>query len=180
MPVFAIATGSSMGVLSEVWILVSMGLTVLAAAVLILMVMPGQAQVPELVGPSSAEPDRDVWPGAPATIVLVLWCCSPGDVAGHQRLLPVGGSGRGSDVHPARINDPWLPHHRVRLPPDPSTGTSYLASNRPGVQQFGIFTPYQAHQPGARCRRAARPATAELPIPGCPDPPGAWARALRG
>jgi uncharacterized membrane protein len=43
VPVFGLATASSLGVLGDAWLLTSIALTVLAAAVLGLLVLPGQA-----------------------------------------------------------------------------------------------------------------------------------------
>ena len=44
VPVFGLATASSLGVLGDAWLLTSIALTVLAAAVLGLLVLPGQAR----------------------------------------------------------------------------------------------------------------------------------------
>lgn len=45
VPVFGLATATSLGVLGDAWLLVSIGLTLLAAAVLALLVLPRQAAV---------------------------------------------------------------------------------------------------------------------------------------
>ncbi|TDV55321.1 hypothetical protein CLV71_103562 [Actinophytocola oryzae] len=45
VPVFGFATASSLGVLGDVWLLVSIGLTAVAAAVLVFQVLPGQAKL---------------------------------------------------------------------------------------------------------------------------------------
>ncbi|MGY1672728.1 hypothetical protein [Geodermatophilus sp. SYSU D00710] len=45
VPVFGIATASSLGVLADAWVLVSMALTLLAAGVLVSVVLPGQQEV---------------------------------------------------------------------------------------------------------------------------------------
>ncbi|MCA2213498.1 hypothetical protein [Jidongwangia harbinensis] len=45
VPVFGLATATSLGVLTDAWLLTSIGLTVAAAAVLGLAVLPGQATV---------------------------------------------------------------------------------------------------------------------------------------
>ena len=45
VPVFGLATASSLGVLTDAWLLVSIALTAVAAAVLGLLVLPGQARV---------------------------------------------------------------------------------------------------------------------------------------
>ena len=45
VPVFGLATARSLGVLGDAWLIVSMVLTGAAAAVLILLVLPGQAEI---------------------------------------------------------------------------------------------------------------------------------------
>lgn len=56
VPVFGFATASSLGVLGDVWLIVSIGLTALAAAVLVFQVLPGQNKLlAEPVPASSAE-----------------------------------------------------------------------------------------------------------------------------
>jgi uncharacterized membrane protein len=45
VPVFGIAVGAGLGVLGEVWLIVSMALTAVAAGVLVLAVLPVQAEV---------------------------------------------------------------------------------------------------------------------------------------
>ncbi|MGY1606080.1 MULTISPECIES: hypothetical protein [unclassified Geodermatophilus] len=45
VPVFGIATASSLGVLTDAWVLASMALTLLAAGVLVGVVLPGQQEV---------------------------------------------------------------------------------------------------------------------------------------
>ncbi|WP_431895037.1 hypothetical protein [Nonomuraea sp. bgisy101] len=49
VPVFGFATASSMGVLGDAWLIVSIVLTAVAAAVLILMVLPGQRAALDLI-----------------------------------------------------------------------------------------------------------------------------------
>ena len=44
VPVFGLATASSLGVLGDTWLLTSMALTVAAALILGLMIIPGQAR----------------------------------------------------------------------------------------------------------------------------------------
>ena len=44
VPVFGLATATSLGVLGDAWLLTSIALTILAAAVLGLLVLPGQAR----------------------------------------------------------------------------------------------------------------------------------------
>jgi hypothetical protein len=45
VPVFGLATATSLDVLGDTWLLISIALTALAAAVLALLVLPGQAAV---------------------------------------------------------------------------------------------------------------------------------------
>jgi hypothetical protein len=45
VPVFGFATASSLGVLGDVWLIVSIALTALAAAVLVFQVLPGQGRL---------------------------------------------------------------------------------------------------------------------------------------
>jgi hypothetical protein len=60
VPVLGYATGASLGVLSDPWLITSMVLTAAAAAVLILLVLPGQRRVVEaLDAPRPAEPPED-------------------------------------------------------------------------------------------------------------------------
>ncbi|MEV7288044.1 hypothetical protein AB0O01_26330 [Streptomyces sp. NPDC093252] len=47
VPVFGLATGSAMGVLGDAWLITSIVLTVLAAAVLVLLVLPRQGALAE-------------------------------------------------------------------------------------------------------------------------------------
>ncbi|MGK5498311.1 hypothetical protein [Streptomyces sp. URMC 125] len=50
VPVFGIATGAQLGVLTDAWLVVSMALTVLAAALLVLAIVPGQRRMIEAAG----------------------------------------------------------------------------------------------------------------------------------
>lgn len=45
VPIFGFATASSLGVLGDAWLLTSIGLTALAAAVLVFQVLPGQEKL---------------------------------------------------------------------------------------------------------------------------------------
>jgi hypothetical protein len=82
VPVFGLATASSLGVLGDAWLLTSIALTVLAAAVLGLLVLPGQARA--LSQP--ADPGRIgmlagvfnlLW-----AVVVVLMIVRPGSTTG--------------------------------------------------------------------------------------------------
>ncbi|MFD2470059.1 hypothetical protein [Amycolatopsis silviterrae] len=50
VPVFGIATGASMGVLGDTWLIVSLILTVVAAAILIAFILPGQKRIVDARG----------------------------------------------------------------------------------------------------------------------------------
>ncbi|MDR7325320.1 MULTISPECIES: hypothetical protein [Catenuloplanes] len=54
VPVFGLATASSLGVLTDAWLLVSMALTAAAALLLILIVLPGQATLLTALPPAGA------------------------------------------------------------------------------------------------------------------------------
>ncbi|MCI3226862.1 DUF2269 family protein [Streptomyces sp. NP-1717] len=47
VPVFGIATGAQLGVLTDAWLIVSMALTAIAAAILALAILPGQERMIE-------------------------------------------------------------------------------------------------------------------------------------
>lgn len=47
VPLLGLATANTMGVLGEAWLLVSIGLTAVAAAVLLFLVLPGQGELLE-------------------------------------------------------------------------------------------------------------------------------------
>ncbi|WFB10165.1 hypothetical protein LRS74_26315 [Streptomyces sp. LX-29] len=51
VPAFGLATGNSMGVLGDAWLVTSIALTAIAAAVLVMAVLPGQAAVVASLGP---------------------------------------------------------------------------------------------------------------------------------
>ncbi|WP_330290674.1 DUF2269 family protein [Streptomyces sp. NBC_00576] len=54
VPVFGIATASSMGVMGDAWLIVSMALTVAAAIVLVVLVLPRQETIQETVAEGAA------------------------------------------------------------------------------------------------------------------------------
>jgi hypothetical protein len=102
VPVLGYATGASLGVLSDAWLITSMVLTAGAAAVLILLVLPGQRRVIEaLDAPRPAGPgdpaDSDAPAGSDSTrrlamhagvfnllwaVVVVLMIYRPGSTTG--------------------------------------------------------------------------------------------------
>lgn len=55
VPVFGVATGAKLGVLTDAWLLVSMALTACAAALLILAILPHQQRL--LTAPESSAPN---------------------------------------------------------------------------------------------------------------------------
>ncbi|WP_406636623.1 hypothetical protein [Amycolatopsis sp. WGS_07] len=50
VPVFGLATGASIGVLGDPWLIVSLILTVVAAAILITLILPGQKRIVDARG----------------------------------------------------------------------------------------------------------------------------------
>ncbi|MDT0270470.1 hypothetical protein RM844_29785 [Streptomyces sp. DSM 44915] len=69
VPLFGLATGASLGVLTDAWLLVSMALTIVAAALLVVVILPAQE---DLLHPDphqdqgDAGPDADPVPAATA------------------------------------------------------------------------------------------------------------------
>lgn len=57
VPVFGFATASSLGVLGDTWLIVSIALTAIAAGVLALLVLPRQEAALAGLGAADAEPD---------------------------------------------------------------------------------------------------------------------------
>lgn len=81
VPVFGIATGARLGVLGDAWLLVSMGLTVLAAVLLVAAVIPGQRAV--LAGrPTGALPMVTGLFALTWAVVVVLMIVRPGSTTG--------------------------------------------------------------------------------------------------
>ena len=88
VPVFGIATGAQLGVLGDPWLVVSLALTAGAAALLALVVLPGQARV--VAGLRAAEPVRVAPRLAAASgvfaltwaVVVVLMIVRPGSTTG--------------------------------------------------------------------------------------------------
>ncbi|MFI8451700.1 hypothetical protein [Streptomyces erythrochromogenes] len=84
VPVFGVATGAQLGVLTDAWLLVSIVLTAAAAALLALAVLPGQQRL--LAGPEKAGAARLamvtgvfnlLW-----AVVVVLMIVRPGSTTG--------------------------------------------------------------------------------------------------
>ncbi|MGW6014668.1 protease [Streptomyces sp. NPDC055210] len=67
VPVLGMATALSMGVLYDTWLIVSMVLTGIAAAVLLALVLPRQEEIIEAVESASATPATPATPAASAT-----------------------------------------------------------------------------------------------------------------
>ncbi|SFS52421.1 hypothetical protein [Saccharopolyspora flava] len=55
VPVFGVATGAALGVLGEVWLIVSMILTAAAAGLLVVLILPGQRAALGRIGEAAAE-----------------------------------------------------------------------------------------------------------------------------
>ncbi|MGQ5260957.1 DUF2269 family protein [Micromonospora sp. ZYX-F-536] len=95
VPVFGLATGASIGVLGDTWLIVSMILTAAAAAVLVAFILPGQRRVVRVLD-TSVEDTREVAPDGMArqlgmltgvfnllwAIVVVLMIYRPGSTTG--------------------------------------------------------------------------------------------------
>lgn len=68
VPVFGLATASSLGVLGDAWLIASLVLTTLAAAVLVALVLPGQdAAVAGLDGDAAEQPAPEAAPETAGT-----------------------------------------------------------------------------------------------------------------
>ncbi|MFJ9714964.1 hypothetical protein ACIRPQ_03305 [Streptomyces sp. NPDC101213] len=63
VPVFGFFTGSAMGVLGDAWLIVSIALTVLAAVVLVVLVLPGQEVLVEGHPDTDTDTDTGTDPG---------------------------------------------------------------------------------------------------------------------
>lgn len=88
VPVFGIATGAQMGVLGDAWLLVSMALTLVAALLLGLVILPAQARVISGLherGAAVVPPSLGMTTGVFALIwavVVVLMIVRPGSTTG--------------------------------------------------------------------------------------------------
>ncbi|WP_435972997.1 hypothetical protein [Streptomyces sp. Qhu_M48] len=92
VPVFGIATGARLGVLTDAWLIVSLVLTVVAAALLGLAILPGQRRMLALAEGAAAE--REARPIASRlsmttgmfnvlwAVVVVLMIVRPGSTTG--------------------------------------------------------------------------------------------------
>ncbi|MFE5617066.1 DUF2269 family protein [Streptomyces sp. NPDC056524] len=97
VPVFGIATAIQLGVLTDAWLLTSLVLTAIAAAVLILAILPGQGRMLDGAGAAGGDEGADdTAPRATAarlamltgvfnllwTVVVVLMIVRPGSTTG--------------------------------------------------------------------------------------------------
>ncbi len=102
VPVFGIATGAQLGVLTDAWLIASLALTAIAAAVLVLAILPSQQRLLAPSSPSHPNPHPHPHPaghdGPPPTatrltmltgifnllwaIVVVLMIVRPGSTTG--------------------------------------------------------------------------------------------------
>lgn len=90
VPVFGVATAASLGVLTDVWLIVSMILTALAAALLVGVILPAQSGLLDALGRQDATAERGsrrlamhagvfnlLW-----AVVVVLMIYRPGSTTG--------------------------------------------------------------------------------------------------
>ncbi|GAA2227338.1 membrane protein [Streptomyces amakusaensis] len=94
VPVFGVATGARMGILTDAWLLVSTVLTAIAAGVLVLMLLPLQATLLELTAAGAGADEKRTRPAAARlsgltgifnllwTVVVVLMIFRPGATTG--------------------------------------------------------------------------------------------------
>jgi len=88
VPVFGIATGAQLGVLGDAWLIASMALTLVAALLLGLVILPAQARVVTGLherGAASVPPSLGMTTGVFALIwavVVVLMIVRPGSTTG--------------------------------------------------------------------------------------------------
>lgn len=93
VPVLGVATGAALGVLTQPWLMASMALTAVAAGLLVVVLIPGQAEVLEcLDGPADRHPELapplarlSMTAGIFAltwTVVVVLMVARPGSTTG--------------------------------------------------------------------------------------------------
>lgn len=84
VPVFGVATGARLGVLTDAWLLVSIALTATAAATLALLILPGQRRL--LTGPAPAGVSRLAMTTGVFNLlwaaVVVLMIVRPGSTTG--------------------------------------------------------------------------------------------------
>jgi hypothetical protein len=81
VPVLGIATAAAMGVLTDAWVLVSIGLTVAAAAVLIAAILPGQRTALEGAGVGGLAMTTGIF-NLLWVVVTVLMIVRPGSSTG--------------------------------------------------------------------------------------------------
>jgi hypothetical protein len=55
VPIFGVATAASLGVLTDIWLIISMTLTTIAAAILIGLILPGQRRLLDLLATSASD-----------------------------------------------------------------------------------------------------------------------------
>jgi uncharacterized membrane protein len=173
VPVFGLATASSLGVLGDAWLIISIFLTVAAAAVLMFLVLPGQATVLHDLDRSRNIPREDATadradenaPGRFAAGASRPAADQPGQAATAKDNLP-----RSHPQIPTVTAEDNLPRHR---PHEPAM-TAHDLTHEPAMTAEDI--PPRAQPPGFAVtagdnRRRSRP---EGPLPaaeaaGSPD-----------
>ncbi|ADB34802.1 hypothetical protein Kfla_5798 [Kribbella flavida DSM 17836] len=73
VPAFGFATAQSLGVLGDIWLIISIALTACAAGVLALLVLPGQQRTLAAVTASDADPKAPAQLAMHAGIFNLLW-----------------------------------------------------------------------------------------------------------
>ncbi|MFF8847559.1 DUF2269 family protein [Streptomyces sp. NPDC015127] len=92
VPVFGLATAAALGVLTDAWLIASLALTVIAAAILAMAILPGQQRLLALIqgsptqdGPRAAATRLTMLTGifnVIWTIVVILMIVRPGSTTG--------------------------------------------------------------------------------------------------
>lgn len=85
VPIFGLATASSLGVLGNTWLLVSIALTAVAAAVLVFQVLPTQSKILAAEGPVRVATRLGMYTGVFNLLwatVTVLMIVRPGSTTG--------------------------------------------------------------------------------------------------
>jgi hypothetical protein len=92
VPVFGLATGARLGVLTDAWLIVSIALTTIAAALLVFVILPGQRRLLAVAGGPAV--DEETRPAAARltmlsgifnllwAVVVVLMIVRPGSTTG--------------------------------------------------------------------------------------------------
>ncbi|MFY1694839.1 hypothetical protein [Solwaraspora sp. WMMA2101] len=83
VPVFGLATATSLGVLTDAWLLVSIALTAIAAALLVLRVLPRQAALLAGIDAAGVRPQQTATATATAAATTSTPTAAPGRLAAY-------------------------------------------------------------------------------------------------